>query len=170
MKGILFKENLFKQVIAGNKTQTRRMNKTFKKGDIVYLKEPYAVCNDLLIYKYLSKNTNNIRQWKNKLFMPEKFARYFIKITDVKEQYLHDITEQEAIKECIEVIEGLGYMNYIYPSRLYFDIDKLYKVDSFKKEYAGAVMSFLSLWEKINKVNVFEQNPKVYVCEFELVK
>ena len=178
MKGICFKENLFNQIIYAEKTQTRRLAKDkparFKIGEVVYLKEPYIVNEDenFVEYKYANDDIVDraIRKWKNKLFMPEKFARYFIKITGVKKQKLHEITEVDAIKEGVEFSRPIpvGFKNYITPSN-YFDKNKTYDVDSFKKKYSGAEMSFLSLWEKINKGNVFEENPEVYVYDFEVL-
>ena len=79
-------------------------------------------------------------KWKNKLFMPEKYARYFIQITDIKIQKLHDISEKEAINEGIEESRPLafGWKNYVTPSRFF---SKTKKYDG----VPGAVMSFFSL-------------------------
>lgn len=189
MKGICFKENLFNQIVFGNKTQTRRIaNGTpkYKQGDVLFLKEPYqfnyhlvqkdilyeATQNDV-VYKYINQTSTSQmleEKWKNKLFMPSKFARFFIKITAVREEKLHDISNEDAIKEGIEMARFTSnsyrnYLNYL----LCFAKDKMYKVDeSFKNEYSGAVMSFLTLWQKINGGNVLDINPVVYVYSFEL--
>lgn len=191
MKGICFKENMFNQILYGEKIQTRRLVKDkppkYKVGETLFLKEPYQFNYHLvqqsisyeptsedIVYKFL-KNTSTSEmleeKWENKLFMPEKFARYFIKITAVKKEKLHDISEIDAIKEGIEFSRPIpfGYKNYITPSN-YFDKTKMYQVDdTFKPEYSGAVMSFLSLWEKINKGNVFNENPDVYAYSFEIL-
>ena len=190
MKGICFKENLFNQIIHAEKTQTRRLTKgkksRFAIDDIVYLKEPYQFNYHLVqnaidceptqndvVYKFVNPPSVSEmleEKWENKLFMPEKFARYFIKITGVKKQKLHEITEIDAIKEGVEFSRPIpaGFKNYVTPSK-FFDKTKTYKVDSFKKEYSGAEMSFLSLWETINKGNVFEENPEIYVYDFEVL-
>jgi hypothetical protein len=167
MRGICFKEPLFHKVVAGEKTQTRRITfpntdytfwsqptfegmetdpdavlradnegnakcyadgteKLFKlkgtyglfEGDqfwfdcsyvrpkyqpneILFLKEPYIPLEGLFpVFKYeeiVPEFEGN--PWKNKLFMPEKYARYFIQITDVTAEHAHDITEADAIAE-----------------------------------------------------------------------
>lgn len=162
MKGICFKEEMFKAIIDGTKTPTRRVIKpqpiideiipttniksglfTYKKAfydeqqlinyasrykvdEIVYLKEPYYAYGywrkqgltkkyktawvfvviapkDI---KYLSNKPANILSgmsekigWykRNKLFMPEKYARYFIKIKDIKVEKLQDISGLDAV-------------------------------------------------------------------------
>lgn len=125
MKGILFKELLLRKVVAGEKTQTRRIiknqpdarglrstnvlfedwhgkqaNPRYKVGEIVFLKEPYAFYEDfpyLPAYAYdLDPLTRSLSLWRNKLFMAEKYARYFIKIKDVTAQRLQEITNEDA--------------------------------------------------------------------------
>jgi hypothetical protein len=97
----------------------------YKVGEIVYLKEPYFVwepehCNSMperFAYKYWDKFykmkadiQEAIRKeefelgydtyyWHNKLFMPEKYARYFIKIKDIRVEKANQITEADAILE-----------------------------------------------------------------------
>jgi hypothetical protein len=79
----------------------------YQPGEIVYLKEPYIITkfrDKPIIYKFeyeeevrkLSEKQGYGISWKNKLFMPEKHARYFIQITDVTAQRLQDITEKDA--------------------------------------------------------------------------
>jgi hypothetical protein len=214
MKSLLFKKEMFNQIISGKKTETRRIiNKIFKnnekvntnwffhheannnfiktkdayflpryyKNEIIYLKEPYQF-NYHLIHEDLNyeqtrkdivyKFDNNVstsemleEKWKNKLFMPEKFARYYIQITDIKVQKLHDITGQDAINEGIELSEPfeLGYKNYM-------DDNIVYRKQKVYDGKSGAVMSFLSLWQKIHKVeDVLKINPYVFVYKFKQI-
>ena len=130
MKGICFIEPLFHLIIEGKKTQTRRMmtpqpdargtrttnvlfedyhgkeiKPRYKKGEILYLKEPYVddLGIDKIFYKFnkdeaktvsdIFRGTGIKNPWKNKLFMPKSAARYFIKITDIRDERLQDITE-----------------------------------------------------------------------------
>jgi hypothetical protein len=91
----------------------------YQPDEIVYLKEPYFIwepehCESMskrFCYKYgLDKEIEGFRKyelemgyehyyWHNKMFMPESYARYFIKIKDVTAQRLNDITEAEARAE-----------------------------------------------------------------------
>jgi hypothetical protein len=105
MKGICFIEPLFQAIIAGEKTQTRRIVpangiQRYKKDEILFLKEPYKVFEEEVIYKFKTPEPHQHRYfWKNKLFMPEKFARYFIQIKNVRRERLQSITDEDCVKE-----------------------------------------------------------------------
>ena len=150
MKGIMFKEDLFRKVLSGEKTQTRRIipmsqpvnwapdkwelfgahlhdgsfamvltepkddvpgveiRPSYKKGDLLYLKEPYAygwthATNDQdLHFKYTAteKELEIFKgDWQNKMFMPAKYAREFIKITKVRVERIADISEKDCVAE-----------------------------------------------------------------------
>jgi hypothetical protein len=147
MKGICFIEPLFHEVAEGTKTQTRRIltpqplavfyglpiesydskkglksaSPRYKRGETLYLKEPYAFEADgQLVYKYSSCEANGYR-WKNKLFMPEKYARYFIAITGVRAERLQYISDDDCLKEGIRLryVELAFYHHYDATSRYY---------------------------------------------------
>lgn len=131
MKGICFKEDLFRKILDGKKTQTRRpidlgiwdpndltkefvemrLNPRYKKGEIVYLKEPWLLERKypnaplshphskkmVPVYAYDKQpQVRKILKWKNKLFMPEQYARYFIEILEVRAERVQDITNEDA--------------------------------------------------------------------------
>lgn len=191
MAGIMFIETLFNAVIKGEKTQTRRVIKDvgveiinletmqqkprYKKGQKVYLKEPYwdwgyyhhneytkAGNPKWVSYPILNKEDYFYQEsepkyrpievqasklmperfkWKkvNKRFMPEKHARYFIEIINVRVERLQDI-------QLIDIRqEGIG-ININFP----FD-------------------AWERLWDSINKAPYdWASNPYVFVYEFEL--
>ena len=191
MKGILFKEKMFKAVIEGRKTQTRRTVKglaldwldnagfspefvsdpdnrmaRYNTGEVVYLKEPY--CDDSFLgstmYKYLwHDNTISVvpePKWKNKLFMPEKFARYFIKIIRVRCERLVDISADDVLSEGVDYLGKLPVMLTGKPSR-----EQLHELATMiaRGEYQ-------TLWESINGKGSWELNPWVWVYEFRLIE
>lgn len=140
----------------------------YKVGDIVYLKEPYALVGGYfehelptVVYKY-GGNPANYKdvKWKNKLFMPESAARYFIKITAVRAERLQDISEEDCLLEGIE--------------RLSYDPDCLELGNVY---YAPGIDSFwtaqeayAALIDKINGASTWESNPRVYVYDYELTE
>ena len=73
----------------------------YKVGETLYLKEPYFICKEKLYYRYGNQAEEFMpnRYWKSKLFMPEKFARYFIEITGVRCERLQDISDEDCAKE-----------------------------------------------------------------------
>ena len=190
MKGICFIEPLFHNVVKGQKTQTRRMitpepkiqngwivkpKSKYKVGEIVYLKEPYAMSFDTedhpelsdnqqeywecgYVYKFDGTPFYQIDGWKNKLFMPESAARYFIKITAIRVERLQDISDEDCYKE------GVGKI--CFPALHYgIEDDKYFNWlgETPKDAYA-------SLINKIGGKGTWDKNPYVWVYDFELLR
>ncbi len=142
----------------------------YKVGEVVYLKEPYLYEYDREEkgYKYYYKfSTADILElkvigvdikWKNKLFMPESAARYFIEITAVRAERLQDISEEDCIKEGIDsffnpLFSETRYKDYLNPN----------------SEWRSPQSSYASLINKINGKDTWEKNPWVWVYDFELI-
>jgi hypothetical protein len=100
-------------------------------GEIVYLKEPFNITDPKEpLYKHkgdviglYSRNGVEAKKqyWIHGNFMPEKFARYFIKITGVRCERLQDISDEDCIKEGIfpDDIE-MNYYHYHDPENRYY--------------------------------------------------
>lgn len=122
----------------------------YKIGDILYLKEPYFRVIDPItgpetLYKFdgdtfLKENSGG---WKNKLFMPEKYARYFIEIKALMAHRIDEITNSDAWCEGV----------------------------SDSPEY-NCVAYFRDVWNKIHKKEGerWEDNPFVFAYKFELTE
>lgn len=146
------------------------LNPKYNIGEKVYLKEPYVISGKYIIYKFgstIGRECDNAGvKWKNKLFMPESAARYFIEITGVKSERLQDISEEDCFKEGIEFDSdpnseantighsfgvkfpyNNGYANYTTP----------------RKAYAALI-------DKINGKGTWERNPYVWVYDFKPIK
>jgi hypothetical protein len=158
MKGILFNEDLFPLVVSGEKTQTRRIKKgekpRYEKGEIIYLKEPFYIVpgtNTAVTYKddFKGEPPAIKFKWKNKLFMPAKYARHFIRITNIRNELLGDISGPDAIAE------GCG-LNW---SRL-----------KQRDQEIKARVEFFKLWIRINGRQSWADNPRVWVYDFEVFK
>jgi hypothetical protein len=183
MKGIVFKEPLFRKVISGQKTQWREIifpqpeiqtgifdahvktynpKPEYKIGQTLYLKEPYYQDADgTVIYKY-DKIPDLRLIWRNKHFMPKKYARYFIRINGVREQYLQDISSEACLKEGIDKIQTFIFYNYetfrygIEDMGIYYD-------NHFEPKCAYA-----KLFNILNGEGAWDSNPLVWVYEFEM--
>ena len=88
--------------ISGEYNETESVRKTidvnprYQIGETVYLKEPYQIIYkswdssgeplelDFIEYRYDRENLDPDFIWKNKMFMPERYARRFIKITNIR--------------------------------------------------------------------------------------
>ena len=177
MKGILFTESMFNAVIEGRKTQTRRiMNLThiisrYKVGDVVYLKEPYALniqssknvaankfeYKSKVLYKYVGDTIPEpLFKWQNKRFMPAKYARYFIEITGVRCEKLQDISDEDYLKEGI-----LKTKNY--------SSDREWGWEEGQRDYYTPKQAYAALIDKINGKGTWESNAWVWVYDFKLI-
>ncbi|NJL76031.1 MAG: hypothetical protein HC892_14455 [Saprospiraceae bacterium] len=120
-------------------------------GDILYVRETWQHTKCLNInpedenYGYVYKASENGLlfsenyenwNWKPSLFMPKEAARIFLKVTDVRKERLQNISEEDAICEGIEQLEGniteFSYKSYTHKHIL----------------LNNAINSYKSLWEK----------------------
>jgi len=128
---------------------------------IVYIKEAWAtekqydnlkprdIPLDAIIYYLLDGyDSSKMGKKRSPLFLPERFARYFIKITGVRAEKLNCITDTECEKEGLD--NPCGY---------YCDVS-VGHVD-----HQGTINNFAKLWS-INKDYPWESNPYVWRYEF----
>lgn len=152
----------------------------YKVGEIVYLKEPYILYQEEyqesktsqsgIQYAYKFGNHLSIEEitgksdskWKNKLFMPESAARYFIEITAVRAERLQDISEEDCMKE------GIEYSPEAVPVGYPFGVEFPYN-NGFHN-YTTAKEAYAALINKINGKGTWEKNPFVWVYDFRLIE
>lgn len=191
---ILFSTPMVQAIIEGRKTQTRRIvNRTALKwideagftpefvalpenhlcrygypGDKLWVRETWNSYNknfyglpDEEVYLYKANGTDRTCTWKPSIFMPKAACRIFLQIENIRIERLQDISEENAKAEGIELVEkehGIFpyYKDYSeHPNDFVFESPK----DSYK-----------SLWEKINGINSWNQNPFVWVIEFKRIE
>ncbi len=131
----------------------------YKRGEVIYLKEPYAVVDGKVVYKYnkgIDTPAYEGLTWKNKLFMPESVARYFIKITDHTAQKLQNISLEDCIKE--------GIFKHISHNKVYY----MNGHDGLM--YDTPVYAYAALIDQINGRGTWESNPWVWVYDYKLFK
>ncbi|MDR2774019.1 MAG: hypothetical protein LBC19_04625 [Tannerella sp.] len=156
-------------------------------GEILYIKEPYCQdCNYIenenskewkgngrILYRYRgdqisehAKGSVCLGKWKNRLSMPAKFARYFIEITDVRAERLQDISDEDCIREGIELYDGYDNLNGYACIAVW---KKIKGVDFFPP-FDTPKQSYAALIDRINGKGTWESNPFVWVYDFKLVK
>jgi len=133
-------------------------------GNILWVRETFRVPNPYGKPDYEFKadwdsyNTGINYKWKPSIFMPKEACRLRLKITNVKVERLHNITDEDAIAEGIEKTE-FGYKNY----------NNTYPVKEFMGGVTEALQSYKSLWIYINGKSNWDANPWVWVIEFEII-
>lgn len=169
------------------KTQTRRLHKIprYQVGDIIAHCEPtkfigtehqsvwvtYPDTNNERIKVPMSvSGWRKLSQRKNQyalvqpLFMLDDFARHFLRITQVKEERVQGITEEDAIAEGIQPVYGTDGVRPLYVLGHPEDIDQ--------PLYRTAVDAFKVLWDSIHcdkKGRNWDANPKVVAYSYEFL-
>lgn len=91
--------------------------------------------------------------WHPSIFMPKRFSRIKIRVTDVRVQQIQDITEEDA------KAEG-------------FEKDEWGSIKVRDKYYHYYVFAFRALWNQLNEKRGYswEENPWVFAITFERVE
>jgi len=141
----------------------RQVKSLYKVGDRLYLKEPYCAFDaeykkpvliilgeEKIIYKYDTGPHPEGVVWKPKLFMPEKYARYFIEITDLKVEHIQDISMADIIAEGFELSMKDMYLDAM-------------------NQKIKSKLQFIKKWNEINPEYSWDNNPWVWIYTFKLI-
>lgn len=108
------------------------------------------------------KESPEASTWHNRLgrFMPKSAARVWLQVEGVTAERLQDITEEEAIAEGVEVVDGKiddspGFRNYLK--------------EGVEHAFGYPKNSFFSLWDTINGYDANRDNPWVWVIRFKVL-
>ena len=124
-------------------------------GDVLWVRETWRKMHHGYDFKADFPDRINFK-WKPSIHMPKEACRIFLRITNVRLERLQEISEQDAIAEGIERIpDAHWWKNYL------------------EKPLPGTsnpFFSFKTLWQSINGEQLWNDNPWVWVIEFERVK
>lgn len=133
----------------------------YRIGEKIYLKEPYSHIflsrtQSYIEYKYKHEYSDlDMIQWENKLFMHQRYARFYIKITNVRCERLQDISDADCVKEGITI--DSAYDNDVRDEKILVA----------SSHYIAA---YANLIDEIYGKGTWESNPYVWVYDFKLVK
>lgn len=125
-------------------------------GDIVAIaqsyKTIYSEIEDKDAAEKFKKEYENTAGWNNKMFVKADLMRHHIKITDIKIEYLQDISEEDALREGVEEL----CFDYFLPN-------------DYSKPFLMPRDAFAVLIDKVGKKGDWDKNPLVAAYTFELV-
>jgi hypothetical protein len=126
----------------------------YKVGETVYIKEPYYTLHPdgRIRYKY---EKDEHWAWKNKLFMPAKYARRFIEVTGIRAEHLQDISNSDCLEEGIfqHISHAKVYWKFPGSGCVYFDTPR--------EAYADEI-------DFLHGQGTWESNPFVWVYDYKL--
>lgn len=184
-KAILFSTDMVKAIMDGTKTQTRRVLKPTRTetttllidmyagvnvehcknelirthnvsvGDVFWVRETWYRDEGRKCFYYKTGetiydsgevikdffNVDSVK-WKPSIFMPKNACRHFLKLKDIRIEKVQEISEEDIIAEGINNSEA---------------------------DYIPLMFSWQSLWEFVNSPESWDENPFVWVYEFEKV-
>ena len=187
MKKIMFSDKfgLTKAVLDGRKTQTRRIvpqsiiekyalledfaiiDAKYDVGEVIAVAQSYnSLGYDPNALDISPKNWRVVRGilgqskgWNNKMFVRAEGCKQKIRITDVRVERLQDITDECCLKEGVRKVVN---ENGIY---VQYYVGKGDNACSFENPREA----FAHLINKVSKKDVWQENPYVFVYDFELV-
>ena len=143
----------------------------YQVGDILWVRETWKISPEQCTWQKYSYKADypyllsELGKWKPSIHMPKKAARIFLKVTNVRVERLHDISEADAIAEGVRLDPDFGYWCSECSKKGHGA--SIICEDGFFKT---AKEAFRSLWISINGLDSWEQNPYVWVYDFERIK
>lgn len=130
----------------------------YQPGDILWVRETWAKLfpeYEKIVYLYKANGGGHGQdyRWRPSIHMPREAARAFLRVTNVRVEWLKDISETDAIAE--GCIEGLKIYDGEPPLQM-----------NYKPQH-----QYMELWDKLNAKRGYswDSNPWVWVYEFERV-
>lgn len=178
MKKILFNDKfgLTQAVLEGRKTMTRRICKdqSWSKSDILafnydrltLMTPPNYLIGEVVAiaqaYKDIYNDAYHIglygrtAGWTNKMYVAAYRMPHHIKITNIRVERLQDITDDDCLKEGIQVLKG-GFRNQ---DAYTFKGDKVW--------WKTPREAFAALIDKVSGRGTWDNNPMMLVYEFDI--
>ena len=131
-------------------------------GEVVAVAQSYKDC---LVEKPYNRAyfLNDWAGWNNKMFVDADKMPHQIRITDVRVERLQDISDECCLKEgIIKKWHAPACKNYYYVPGI--------EVKSVKDVHDTPQEAFAHLINKVSRKDVWQENPYVFVYDFELVK
>ena len=148
------------QIIANGGESLITMKLPFRVGEVVAVAQSYRNCggvneNGVPMWDIISQRVGSTNAgWDNKMFVRADLMPHQIRITDVRVERLQDISDEDCIKE------GVHEATRDFP---------WYWIDGFNVTFNGSRAAFAHLINKVSKKDVWQENPYMFVYDFELV-
>lgn len=150
-------------------TEYDKSCKRYRKGECVAVAQSYVDCGNLPDYELDEEGYPIMPKrsgYFNKMFVRAGLMPHQIRITNVRAERLQDIQEDDCLKE--------GIYPYYYgdekEKRFYEIPPNGYTFDGTDIHYSEPREAFAHLINKVSRKDVWEENPYVFVYDFELVK
>jgi hypothetical protein len=160
-----------------------------KPGDLLWVRETWAKGETAGVARYRATDpqcddTTSGLRWRPSIHMPRWASRITLRITDIRVERLHDISEDDARAEGATMRPACNGFQHRYPgwSMDWSKVGQLSHYATGAKRGVKAPLTegdvslhspkwaFASLWNEINGPGAWDENPWVWVISFERVK
>lgn len=160
-------------------TEYDKSCRRYRKGEVVAVAQSYCSiadelenCNNATCAAHYEKNVQKASEYiswmehpgfNHKMFVAADMMPHQIRITDVRIERLQDISDECCLKEgIIKKWHAPACKNYYYVPGV--------EVKSVKDVHDTPREAFAHLINKVSRKDVWQENPYVFVYDFELVK
>mgnify|MGYP004641555013 CR=1 FL=1 len=131
----------------------------YEVGDIVAIQQSYKyLAEQVPFYKMACENLDEYethKGWANKMFVSASLMPHHIRITDVRLEWLQDISDEDCLREGVWGITKKG--KYFYDYKLNYN------------GFDAPRDAFASLIDEVSGRGTWNSNPLVWCYSFELV-
>lgn len=133
-------------------------------GEVVAVAQSYRDCGGINEYgvpmwDIISQKVGGTNAgWDNKMFVSADLMPHQIRITDVRVERLQDISDGDCLKEGIEE----------FPTKS-TSSGKAYTFNGINESYNTPREAFAYLINKVNRKDVWKENPYVFIYDFKLL-
>lgn len=145
---------------------------THKVGDIVAIAQPYndiierlPMYSDAILDEVGMPRKEYKAGWTNKMFVRADLLPHHIRITDVKVEYLQNISDDEILREGIYPQRFFNKVEYVFSTKGKLNNTPVHRL----KIFPTPREAFAALIDKISGKGTWESNPWVVAYSFELV-
>lgn len=110
---------------------------------------------------YRADGDAGVGGWFPSIHMPREFSRISLRVTDVRVERLHDISEADAKAEGVEIDEETG---------AYWGAEGGGVMPGATSRYSRATLAFADIWRSINGEASWVANPWVWAVSFTVEK
>ena len=156
-------------------TEYDKSCRRYRKGEVVAVAQSYRDCGGINeegvpMWEIISQKVGSTNAgWNNKMFVVSSLMPHQIRITNVRVEKLQDIQEDDCLKEGVVVNEPKikGGINMYYPCEY---LRSCAKEVGWGRVFHTPREAFAHLINKVSRKDVWQENPYVFVYDFELVK
>lgn len=164
-------------------TEYDKSCRRYRKGEVVAVAQSYCSIaeelensNNATCAAHYEKNVQKASEYiswmghpgfNNKMFVGADMMIHQIRITYVRVERLQDITDECCLKEGITDMGAGGSLRYSFTENVKQTTGDII---AFSNNFATAKEAFAHLINKVSRKDVWQENPYVFVYDFELVK